>query len=178
MRKIYLLLCLSVFLISCEKKTKENSDFDFELQSNITIPSTSSTGIPINRYSPDIETDIQSNFEKNDTRKELVKYIYLEEFSMTISSPGTASFDFAESIDVYIDASGVDEKLLVSISNLPAQVGRNLILDVQENVDFKDFLSSDKIVYRVNIVNNKTINQEIEISISSSYNVKADVYRE
>ena len=60
--------------------------------------------LPFDVLTPDIETNSDSEFEVNDTRKDLIEEIKLTELKFKIISPDDTDFSFFESLEVYISA--------------------------------------------------------------------------
>ncbi|MEX0810978.1 MAG: hypothetical protein WD048_02100 [Chitinophagales bacterium] len=178
MRQLIVYFCLCFVFFSCGKKEKEISEFDMSFDSGIKVPAGSSVDVPLNRYTSDISTNAEQEFKDQDTRAELIEYINIDAFSLGILSPNNQSFGFAKSIKVYIDAEGLDETLIASISDISEEVGRSIELEMQSSKNYKAYLSNETFVYRVNIVNNTTVSRDIEINISSSFKVRGDIYRE
>lgn len=176
MRTYIYLLFITIFLFSCAKQ-KENSTFSYSFESDIVYPATSSANQTFNRYTSSLVTDSENKFEDNDTKAELVQYITADNFSIGLTSPSTESFDFAKSIKVYIDADGLDEKLIASFNDIPEESARSLELEVVGS-DFQDYLKNEQIVFRVNIENRRTVPQDISLELNASFDAKASVFRE
>jgi hypothetical protein len=71
MKKIILVLCITLSVLGC-KKIDELTQFDMEFNETTVIPSTIGINLPFNIFTPDIETNSESTFEVNDTRKDLI----------------------------------------------------------------------------------------------------------
>lgn len=176
MRTGIYLLCITLFLFSCAKE-KENSTFSYDFESEFTFPATSTVNIATSRYSGNLNTNSEDKFADNDTRAELVQYINADDISLGLVSPSSESFDFAKNIKVFIDAEGVDEKLIASFNDIPEEASRALDLNVVAS-DFQEYLKAEQIVFRINIENRRTVPQDITLRLDASFNGRADVYRE
>ena len=92
------LLTVSSFLLNSCKKVDQFTQFNMDFNNEIIIPSTIGINLPINILTPEMETNSESTFELNDTRKDLIEEIRLTSLTISLQSPNGADFSFLESI--------------------------------------------------------------------------------
>ena len=93
LKKSIFTLCLITMFISCDK-LDELTKFNIEYSQMVTIPSSTGIDFPFDVYTPETETNSESKFEVNDTRKDLIEEIKLTELELVITSPDNADFSF------------------------------------------------------------------------------------
>lgn len=171
MKNFIVSLILLTVLFSCDK-IRKLTEFDIEYESFVVIPSSMGINLPFNLYSPDIETNSEANFEINDTRKDYVHTIYLNELFLSIAYPANANFNFLKSIRIYISAQGLPEILLASKENIEQSSLKKINLETS-NVDFKNYIIKDSFSLRFHTVTREILTSDHQIKVFSSYKVKA-----
>ncbi|WP_252732419.1 MULTISPECIES: hypothetical protein [Cellulophaga] len=157
---------------SCDK-LDELTKFDIDYDSHVTIESSTVVDLPFDVYTPDMETNSESEFEVNDTRKDLIEEILLKEITLTITSPETADFSFLESIEVYIDVEDLDEILIASKSEID---GTESVLELDlTDIDIQEYIKKDSFVLRMNTVTDEVMSQDHEIDVHSVFAVDAKI---
>jgi len=129
--------------------------------------------LPFDVLTPDVETNSESTFEVNDTRKDLIEEIILTTLNLTVSSPSNADFSFLESIDIYISAEGQNEVKIAWKESIPANTSV-LKLDLT-GADLKEYIKADKFTLRLNTITDEVMNQDYHINIHSVFYVDAKV---
>ncbi|CAZ95358.1 hypothetical protein Q4603_07480 [Zobellia galactanivorans] len=173
MRIFILVLAVFVTLVSCDK-LDELTKFDLEYKSQVTIPSTAGVDLPFDMFTPDMETNSDSQFEVNDTRKDLIEEIKLTRLQLVITSPDDSDFSFLESLVVYISAEGLDEIKIASKEVVDENVGDVLDVDVLD-VDLKEYIKKDKFNLRLKTVTDELISTDHEIDVNSTFFVDAKI---
>lgn len=166
---------LTVILVlgSCDK-VDELTKFDLEYNSKVTIPSSTGINLPFDMFTPEMETNSESEFEVNDTRKDLIEEIKLTELILTITSPADADFSFLESLTVYISADGLEELKIASEEAVDPNAGNTLDVDVLD-VDLKEYIKKDKFNLRLKTVTDEVISQDHQIDVNSVFFVDAKI---
>jgi len=173
MRNAFIVLTSLVFLFGCSKideLTKFNLDYDQE----VTIPSSTGINLPFDMFTPDTETNSESEFAVNDTRKDLIEEIKLTKLELNIMSPNGADFSFLKSIEVYISADGLDEILIADYPEVPENSGSSLSLNTSD-VDLKEYIKKDNFNLRLNTVTDEVISQDHELDVKSTFFVDAKI---
>jgi hypothetical protein len=90
----YLLLVFSLILFLGCKKAKKEIVFYMDYDASVTVPASTSLGLPINLPTPDVTTNSESNFEQNKTTPSLVQSITISTLTLKINSPSAGNFKF------------------------------------------------------------------------------------
>ncbi|WP_289061290.1 hypothetical protein [uncultured Zobellia sp.] len=173
MRKFLLILTVFATLTSCDK-LDELTKFDLDYTTQVTIPSTAGIDLPFEIFTPDVETNSESEFEVNDTRKDLIEEIKLTKLELEITSPDDSDFSFLESLKVYISAEDLDEIMIASKDEIEETVGDVLDVDVID-VDLKDYIKKDKFNLRLETVTDEAMSTDHEIDVNSTFFVDAKI---
>ena len=172
MRNIILILTILFTVSSCDK-IDELTKFDLEYNSKVIVPGATGINLPFNMITPDMETNSKSQFEVNDTRKDLIEEIKLTELKMVITSPTNADFSFLNSVEVYISAEGLDE-IKIAEKEVDENVGSTLDVNVLD-IDLKEYIKKDEFNLRLNTVTDEVINEDHEIDVNSTFFVDAKI---
>lgn len=172
MRNSILILTVLFAISSCDK-VDELTKFDIEYNSKVVIPASTGIDLPFNVFTPDMETNSESKFEINDTRKDLIEEIKLTELQLVITSPTDADFSFLNSIEVYISAEGLDE-IKIAEKEVEENVGSTLDVEVFD-IDLKEYIKKDEFNLRLNTVTDEVINTDHEIDVNSTFFVDAKI---
>ena len=173
MRYFLLLLSVVCLFVSCDK-VDELTKFDLEYKSKVVVPGATGVNLPFNMVTPDMETNSESQFEVNDTRKDLIEEIKLTELQMTITSPTDADFSFLERIEVYITADGLEE-MLIAEQDVAQDAGSTIDVAVKDQ-DLKEYIKKESFNLRVNTVTDEVINTDHEIDVNTTFFVDAKIF--
>ncbi len=168
----FLLLTL-IFSQSC-KELDKLTQFTISTDSEATIPATLGINIPIDIWTPDIPTNSESEFESNNTAKNLVEHITLKSLSIEITSPESATFDFLKNIEIYISAEGLDEKKIAWMEDIPKTGLRKIDLETSSD-DLQEYIKKDTYKLRTKTVTRELISQDTDIKIHSVFWVDAKI---
>ncbi len=172
MRNIILTLTILLAISSCDK-VDELTKFDLKYNSKVVVPGATGINLPFNMITPDMETNSESQFEINDTRKDLIEEIKLTELKMVISSPTNADFSFLNSVEVYISAEGLDE-IKIAEKEVEENVGSTLDVNVLD-IDLKEYIKKDEFNLRLTTVTDEVINEDHKIDLNSTFFVDAKI---
>ena len=172
MKKQILVLGIILSILGCEQIDKL-TQFDMEFNETVVIHSSTKINLPFNILTPDIETNSNSTFESNDTRKDFIEEIILTTIDMTITSPSNADFSFLKSINVYISAEGLNEVKIAWKDNIPSDV-TVLNLNVT-GVDLKKYIKKDEFSLRLNTETDEILTSDYHIKIHSIFFVDAKI---
>jgi hypothetical protein len=172
-KKSITIICLFALIISCDK-LDELTKFDMEYSQRATIPSTAGIDLPFDVFTPEMETNSESTFEVNDTRKDLIEEIKLTELEMVIISPDGADFSFLNSIEVYISADGLEEIKIAYLEEVPEDAGSVITLDTSDT-DLKEYIKSDEFSLRLNTVTDELMSSDHELEVNSTFFVDAKI---
>lgn len=167
-----LLAAMMLVAVSCDN-LNDLLTFSIRSSTSFTIPSSSPLPLPFEFMTPEIQTGSSQDFEKNNTRADLVKDIKLEELKLTITAPEGKTFSFLKSIHIYISADNIDEILLASAENISSTSNTISLTTSQEKLD--EYIKADGYRLRTSTVIRETLTQNVTIKIDMKYKVTADV---
>jgi hypothetical protein len=167
---------LSLLLLVCNscKKIDQFTQFSMDFNNEIVIPSSTGISLPINLLTPELETNSESTFEVNDTRKDLIEEIRLTSLILTLNAPDNADFSFLESISVYMNAQDLPEVEIAWEDDVPDNAGNQISLNVS-NEDFKEYIKKDEFSLRVNTITDEILTSDHQIDIASSFFIDAKI---
>jgi hypothetical protein len=170
MKKLLFLsiLCI-VYLSSCKKKL---SQFHIDYTSKTTIQSTFGQFIPFSVFTPETTTNSEVEFENNNTRKDKIESIRLEDLVLTITSPSNETFSFLNEIEIFISSPKHSEQKVAFKKNIPSTVGNQIICDLTD-IDLQSFVKDDTFTIRIKAITDETIAQDVDIDIYSNFFVDA-----
>lgn len=171
--KVLVILAALIPFTSCEK-VDEFTMFDMDFSSSIVVPSSSGLNLPFDLFTPDMETNSEAQFGVENTNKELIEEITLTEMKLTLTAPSDQRFDFLESLTIYINADGLSELEIASVTDIPETIGTELVLTPTGN-DLKEYIKKDKFTIRAKTVTDKFIDEEVHITIDSKFHVDAKI---
>lgn len=173
MRNIIFMLVVMTTVLSCDK-LDELTMFEIEYQQRANIPSSTGVDLPFDIITPETETNSDTEFESNETRKDLIEEIKLIKLELVLDTPADADFSFLKSIEIFISADGLDEISIASVKEVPEDIGNILVLDTS-NADLKKYIKKDKYSLRLNTVTDELITRDHELEINSTFFVDAKI---
>ncbi len=168
-----LFIGLTVFILGC-KKIDKLTQFNMEYNETVVVPSSTGISLPFNILSPDIETNSESTFAVNDTRKDLIETILLTQLDLTLTSPSNEDFSFLESVEIFISADGLNESRIAWKDEIQSNTENTLNL-VVGNEDLKEYIKKDNFVLRLKTVTDEVITSDHHIEVHSVFFVDAKV---
>lgn len=157
-------------LFACKKV--DFTKFDVDYEATITIQNGTGISLPFSLLTPDIESNSESEFEVNDTRKDKIQHITLTAMSLEIVSPSGQEFDFIEDLELFISADGLDEVMLAYVYDMNNSVGDFINISCSQS-DFQEYIKEDKFKLRVRTVTDEYNLSDVEIKIRCTFNVDA-----
>jgi hypothetical protein len=176
MKKLVFVSSVIVFLIgfvACDAIEKL-TQFNMSIDSDITIPRTLGVDLPITVFTPDINMESESEFDSNNTHKDLIEDIYPTEITLTITSPESASFDFLKNIEITISAEGMSEKKIAWLDDIPKSDLKVITLEVSSS-NLKEYILKDSFKLNTNTTTRELISEDIEVTIHTVFFVDAKV---
>lgn len=168
--------CLIGFLLvfsSC-KKLAELTQFNLNYNTETTIQAGPASNLPFDVFTPEITTASESEYEGKKTSKNLVQSILLRKLVLKTDPTSGRTFDFLNSIKIYIAANGKPELLIAWKEGIPDTIGNELALECTTE-ELKDYLVQDKYKLRLEVKTDKIVNQDIKIRIESLFRVDAKI---
>lgn len=171
--KIYLLLISFIGIVSCDK-IDELTKFDIDYKQSITIPSSTVFTAPFSILTPDTETNSESSFESNNTRKDLIEEIKLTKLNLTVTSPSDGNLQFLKSVTIFIEAEDLEETKIAWKEDISEPVGNYLELEVS-NEDLKEYIKKASYKLKVNTITRSTLKEDHDIEINTTFFVDAKI---
>lgn len=172
-KKYISFICLLVLFTACDK-IDELTKFDMEYSQRATIPSSTGINLPFDVFTPEMETNSESTFAVNDTRKDLIEEIKLTDLELVMISPEEADFSFLNSIEVYISADGLEEILIANLDEVPEDAGNVITLNTSDT-DLKEYIKKDEFSLRLNTVTDELMSTDHELEVNSTFFVDAKI---
>ena len=174
MNKMLFLVSVIVLTYGSCKEIDKLTHFYMDYTSNITVQSTFIIDIPFDVWTPNIRTNSEETFTNNETRTNLIDRIVLTEMSMNITSPESQSFDFLKSIEIYINAEGVEEKKIAWNVDVPQTGLSSIDMETSED-DLKEYITKDEYTLRSHTVTRQLISSSTDIEINNTFFVDAKI---
>lgn len=175
MRRI-ILFCSSLLVLSFMGCKAKFTQFFMDYNSSATIPSTAPVDLPFDVSTPEQTTNSSYEFEVNDTRKENIEKITLDDLRITITDPEGETFSFLKDMSVYISANGIPEKLIAYKYDIDNTIGD--VLDCNEtNEDLQAYIKAESFVIRLETATDEVISQDIDVNIYTNFFVDAKLIK-
>ena len=174
------IITISIWLIAISWITGGCSQLDkltqfaLDYDETIVIPSVIGLNLPFNIVTPSIKTNSTEIFEINDTRKNLVEEIQLEQLTLKIIDPADADFSFLESIEIYMAAEGLEEVLVAWKYDIDDSVGSSIILETSGD-DLTPYIVLDEFTLKFTTVTDKVVLSDQTIEVQSTFFVDAKI---
>ncbi len=173
MKNLIIILVLLLPLVSCKKKLTQ---FFMDYHSEVIIPATLTSSLPLSLQTPEITTNSEAEFESHDTRKDKIESIYLQELTLTIVSPSNETFSFLNSVEIFVSSPQQTEQKVAFKLGIPANVGNVIKCDLSE-IDLQEFIKDDTFKIRVKTVTDETIPQDVTVDVYSNFFVDAKLLK-
>ena len=167
-------LCISVLMIVSCKDLEKLTEFNMNYTSSVTIPKSTGIDLPLIVPTPAVETNSESEFAVNDTRKDMIEEIILTQLDLTITSPDDQTFSFIESIEVFIQAEDLPEVQVAYQDNVPEDAGDRLTLETTGQ-DLKEYIKKDMFELRIKTITDEALSHDTDIKVDSRFFVNARV---
>lgn len=172
MYKLFLLIFSATTLLSCEKQFDGLTSFNISYTEETVIQSSTGVNLPFNISTPPVATNSETKFKNENTRKDLIKEIFLESLSATIKSPNSADFSFLEEISIYINADGLAEKKIAWKTPVTNGTSNKIHLNVSSD-DLQEYIKKNTFTLRVNAVTDEVLTQDHTLEIKSTFDISA-----
>jgi hypothetical protein len=120
-----------------------------------------------------VATNQQNLVSSNNTTLGMVTAFSLKKLTL-LDSPSTATFNFLDSVEVYISKNAGDSTLIAYKYNVP-QNSDSLVLDIVPDIDLKPYLLLDTFYFKFDCHYNSLPPTNVQtITINSVMNLKAN----
>lgn len=162
-----------VVLNSCDV-VDDLTKFDLDYQTNYSVAATTIINTPFSLDTPDVTTESDSNFESNNTHKDLIESIKLKSLKLTIDAPEDGDFNFLKEVHIYIEAEDLDELEIANVFDLENTNSSIVELNVISE-ELKAYIKKDSFNLRVKTVTDETLNESHDIIIDTKFRVDAEI---
>lgn len=162
------------WIMSGCKQLDKLTQFSLEYNESVVISSMIGLNLPFNIVTPKIKTNSTEVFDINDTRKDLIEDIKLEELVLNISDPADSDFSFLQSIEIYISAEGLEEVLVAWKYDIDDSAGASLDLETAGD-DLSPFIVQDEFSLKFTTVTDKLILSDHQIEVNARFFVDAKI---
>lgn len=172
-KNILIFTAVLSLLIGC-KKIDELTQFDMNYDQKVVIPSSTGINLPFNIFSPDVQSNSETTFAINDTRKDLIEDINLKQLTLTLTSPLNGDFSFLKSIELFITSSALEEVKIAWKDNIASNIGKSIELETTD-ADLKEFIKGEEFTLRVRAITDELITSNHELDVHSEFFVDAKI---
>lgn len=158
------------------KKIAGLLSFTVSDSTSMTIPASATVaGTVLNAPGAPVQSTAQNTYQNNNTSAQYVQNVTLDQLTLTTTNPSTQTFDFLQSVSLYIatDASGSDKVLLASLSSIPKGQTSISLNPAGNQLDKYLKASSYTLITQAQIA--QPLPQNTTIRADSRFNVHANV---
>lgn len=163
-----------IFLVQSCKTLDKFTRFNMDYNTSYTYTSGLPINLPVNLSTPDVQTNSESTFAINDTRKDLIESILLKELNLTITAPAGKTFSFLKDVRIYISAEGMAEVEIARLLNIDNTVGGELSLDVF-SIELKEYIKAPSFKLRAVSTTDELLTGDVSVNIYSRFFVDAEI---
>ena len=176
MKKILFFLAFAGVLLAQQgcKKLASLTQFNLNYDTDVTIPKTLGVDLPINVVTPPVTTNSSSEFEVNNTSKNLIDSINLTQLRLTIPETETATFDFLKNIEISIGADGLPDKKIAWLDDIPRTGLKTIELNVAAG-DLKSYIIQDSFTLKTKTTTRELISHDTKILVHCRFFVDAKI---
>lgn len=173
MKKLGIILLLATITFFACDKVDELLTFEIEHSTDFTVQaSVVPFDPPANMPTPDVTTNAEQKFENNNTSKDKVKDIKLNEVKLDVTDPADKTFSFLKEVYVYISTNSNDEMLVASKTDIPQNAKLVELETTDESLD--KYVKSDSYNVRTEVVTREVVSQDVTVEIDMTFQVTAD----
>jgi len=175
MKKAFLLLSVVVIISWCTgcKVLDKLTIFTIPFNTQTTIPSLVGVNLPFNIQTPAISTNSISEFEVNQTRKDMIEEITLNKLQLNVSDPEDGDLSFLKAIEIYVNGGDLEEKLIAWNDSIDT-TEKSIELQTTPD-DLQDFIKLDSLSLRVRATVKKLLLSDYTVDINSEFRVNARI---
>jgi hypothetical protein len=173
--KISFLLALIILTNSCKKSEPGTVSFTLYSEVQLQVPPNSTLDlIPI--LTPGITEDWSGDFSNNNTNKDKIREMKLNDMTMVIQSPPGKTFKFLKDIDIYIEADGLQETEIAFAHDIPSTAGQTLTLTPMD-VDLAPYAKKESFKLRLSVKPAEYNTDYVNILTQMHFGVTADIIK-
>ncbi|MFA5047377.1 MAG: hypothetical protein WC542_15730 [Paludibacter sp.] len=169
MKKILIPVSFVLSLLSSCSVISELTKFDLPLEHSVNIPKAIViSGIPVDIYSTEIETNSDDFLKQNNINADLIDKITLRKMELIVSTPTYGNFNFTDSIEISILSDSLPEIRIASLDEIQADAGGTLKLIV-DPIDVKQYILKKKIKLKIKMSVNEGIPTDYIVDLKPTF---------
>jgi hypothetical protein len=181
MKKTFIYACIALAFASCDKvKQLANINQNLTYTETISIPELPG-GIDtlppggVAAYFPGqgIPTNSQDYLNQFGTTAALITHVKMTKLAAVITQPSGANFDFIDTINVYLSANGLDEKLVAYKHGISKGL-TSIDLDCPSDINLKEYFLKDTMYLRFGGHFVGVPKSDSKIDLTSTFNLLAN----
>lgn len=172
MKKLLLLATVILLTYGSCKEISQLSHFYIDYKNDVTIPPVIYVGIPYDVWTPYIPTNSDELFSNNNTSSGLIEEIILTELNIDIASPPSQSFDFLQSIEIYMSSDSITETKIAWNNDIPKTGLLTVELETSDD-DLQVFIKNEEYKLRCRLIVRDSISDTTVLEIRSTFFVDA-----
>jgi hypothetical protein len=149
----------------CRKLT----EFNIKNSMEFVIPKTAVIGVPL--PTSNVPTSSNFEFQNNGTDAKHVQDVKLDALTLSIKSPASQTFNFLNSIRVYISADGLQEIEIAYLESIPTSV--QSIYLTTTGVKLDAYLKKDSYSLRIKAVTDEQLYEDVTMKADMVFHVRA-----
>ncbi len=173
MKKLALLFILIMSLNACEKIDKF-TQFDLNLDTEITIPAGIPANTPIDFPTISIPLNTKSVLEDNNTTSELIEQATLKKMELKITKPTNGNFNFLKDLEIYISADNLPETKIAWKYDHSNDDQITLSLDTSDE-DLQEYIKKDELNMNIHVVFDEILTEDYTIKIYYTFFIDAEI---
>lgn len=166
-------MLLAATLLSACKDVDKLLTFRINDVTDIRIESSSPLNLPLDVPTPAVSSNSQQQYENNNTAKNLIKDVKLEEVKLTITDPPSKTFSFLKSIHIYISSDQSNEIELASSENISST---NIIYLEPTTEKLDVYAKAPSYNLRTEVETDETLTQPIDVQVDLKFAVTANTF--
>lgn len=160
---------MSIFvLVSCKKSTTFNLNYN----SSFVVSKTMSLETAVDIVPDGVTTNSSTTFSTNKTNEKNIISIKLTDITFTITDPTDGNFDFMKSIEIYINAEGLPERLISTQMNIPESQQTSIKGELPD-VNLVEYLSKPNYTLRLKVITDQNITKDYKLNTAQTFLVEA-----
>lgn len=167
----FILVVIAMSMTACKEKAIYKT-FQTSYAFKMTVPANALISSPLFPLSFDKESNAESAYAINDTRKDLVEEVFMKSFLIEILSPQGEDLSFVNSARFYINADAEPEMLIAFKDPVPDDIGSDLSLEL-DAVNLAPYIRKDPFEIRSKIVTDENRTQDIVLRATIQFDVTA-----
>ena len=164
---------LFLTIVSCSQ-VDDLLTFTITNEASFDIKSGSIINSPIEVATPDVTSSATKEFENNNTNKNLVKDVKLQELTLSITNPTDKNFSFLKSVHLYISTTADDEIELAYQDEINSTSNVINLICTTEKLD--QYIKAPSYKIRTKVITKETLTKDITVKANMKFKVTADPF--